>query len=97
MDAGGVDEADRLDAEAAKHVIRRAAHMLRPYRRQCRRRPRRWSSLWTGTTLAGPFLVRYGIDHGIKADDAGALNAAVVGYVVGGGASPTSPSASRCS
>ena len=39
---GGVDEADRLDAETAKHVIRRAAQMLRPYRRQVHRRPRRW-------------------------------------------------------
>ena len=38
--------------------------------------------VWTGTTLAGPFLVRYGIDHGIAEDDAGALNAAVAGYVV---------------
>ena len=45
---GGVDEADRLDAEAAKHVHpagRRAC--CGPYRRQVRRRPRAWSSLWT--------------------------------------------------
>ena len=32
---GGVDEADRLDAEMAKHVIQRAGQMLRPYRSQC--------------------------------------------------------------
>jgi ATP-binding cassette subfamily B protein len=37
--------------------------------------------LWTATTLAGPFLVRYGIDHGIKADDGGALDRAVLGYI----------------
>ena len=30
---GGVDEQDRLDVEAAKHVLRRAFAMLRPYRR----------------------------------------------------------------
>ena len=30
---GGVDEDDRLDAEAAKHVLRRAFAMLAPYRR----------------------------------------------------------------
>ena len=38
--------------------------------------------MWTGTVLAGPWLVRYGIDHGINEGDAGALNAAVAGYVV---------------
>lgn len=78
---GGVDEADRLDAEAARHLLRRAFSMLRPYRRAmvgalC------MVVLWTATTLAGPFLVRHGIDQGIKADDPGALDAAVIGYVV---------------
>jgi len=78
---GGVDEADRLDVDAAKHLLRRAFAMLRPYRRAmlgalC------MVVLWTSTTLAGPFLVRHGIDRGIKADDVGALDAAVMGYVV---------------
>jgi ATP-binding cassette subfamily B protein len=78
---GGVDEADRLDAEAARHLLRRAFTMLRPYRRAM------WAALamvvvWTATTLAGPFLVRHGIDQGIKAGDPGALDAAVIGYVV---------------
>jgi ATP-binding cassette subfamily B protein len=77
---GGVDEGDRLDAEAAKHLLRRAGSMLRPYRRQCVV-ALGMVVVWTATTLAGPFLVRYGIDHGIKAGDAGALNAAVAGYV----------------
>ncbi len=62
---GGVDEDDRLDAETAKHVIRRAAQMLRPYRRQVIV-ALGMVIVWTGTTLAGPFLVRYGIDHGIR-------------------------------
>jgi len=78
---GGVDEADRLDAEAARHLLRRAFSMLRPYRRAmigalC------MVVLWTATTLAGPFLVRHGIDQGIKADDSGALDVAVIGYVL---------------
>ena len=78
---GGVDEADRLDAQAARHVLRRAFSMLRPYRRAmigalC------MVILWTATTLAGPFLVRHGIDQGIKAGDTGALDAAVIGYIV---------------
>ncbi len=77
---GGVDESDRLDAEAAKHVLRRAFAMLRPYRRDMLV-ALAMVVLWTATTLAGPFLVRYGIDHGIKAGDAGALDAAVIGYV----------------
>ncbi len=33
-------------------------------------------------TLAGPTLVRYGIDHGIGDDDPGALNLAVAAYIV---------------
>ena len=78
---GGVDEGDRLDAEAAKHLLRRASGLLRPYRRQCAV-ALVMVIVWTATTLAGPFLVRYGIDHGIKQDDTGALNAAVAGYVL---------------
>jgi ATP-binding cassette, subfamily B, bacterial len=78
---GGVEDGDRLTAETAKHVIRRAAIMLRPYRRQIIV-ALGMVILWTSTTLAGPFLVRYGIDHGIKVGDSGALNAAVAGYVV---------------
>lgn len=77
---GGVDEDDRLDAEAAKHVLRRAFAMLAPYRRDMVV-ALAMVVLWTATTLAGPFLVRYGIDHGIKAGDPGALDAAVVGYI----------------
>jgi ATP-binding cassette, subfamily B, bacterial len=85
----GTAEEDQLDAESARRVLRRAARMLRPYRRQVV-----VASvllvLWTGLVLAGPFLVRYGIDQGLAESDAGALNlaiwlyiaAAVLGYVV---------------
>jgi ATP-binding cassette subfamily B protein len=78
---GGVDAEDRLDAEAARHLIRRAARMLRPYRRDTVL-ALTMVVLWTATTLAGPFLVRHGIDRGIKRRDGGALDAAVMGYVV---------------
>jgi ATP-binding cassette subfamily B protein len=37
--------------------------------------------LWTGTVVAGPALVRYGIDHGLGDHDAAALNRAVGAYV----------------
>src|SRR4051812_48271430 len=62
----GVAEEDALDREQAKWVMRRAAAMLRPYRREVI-----VSSvlmvLWTASTIAGPLFVRYGIDHGISA------------------------------
>ena len=77
----GVDAEDRLDAEAARRVLRRAAPMLRPYRRRVLAGVA-LLVVWTLTTLAGPLLVRYGIDRGITPGNAAALNAAVVGYVV---------------
>ena len=79
--ASGVSEEDKLDRAAARRVLRRTARMLRP---QARRVAGALAMvfLWTGTVLAGPWLVRYGIDHGINEGDAGALNAAVAGYVV---------------
>ena len=78
---GGVDADDRLDRKAAAHVLGRALRMLSPYKRQVSIAAVA-VVLWTATTLAGPFLVRYGIDHGIKAEDPGALNLAVAAYVV---------------
>jgi ATP-binding cassette, subfamily B, bacterial len=79
--ASGVSDDDKLDRAAAGRVLRRTARMLRP---QARRVAGALAMvvLWTGTVLAGPWLVRYGIDHGINEGDAGALNAAVAGYVV---------------
>ncbi len=77
---GGVDDEARLDAEAARKVLRRIGTMLRPYRRQCAV-ALAMVIAWTATTLAGPLLVRYGIDHGLKPRDPGALDLAVAGYV----------------
>jgi ATP-binding cassette, subfamily B, bacterial len=79
--ASGVSEEDKLDRVATRRVLRRTAQLLRP---QARRVAGALAMvvLWTGTVLAGPYLVRYGIDHGINEGDAGALNAAVAGYVV---------------
>src|SRR5690606_35805228 len=70
----------RLGREEAVHVIRRAARLLAPYRRRI---VASVSLVVVGTlcTLAGPYLVRYGIDEGIARGDAGALNLAVVAYV----------------
>ena len=82
----GVDPEDMLDADEARAVIRRAARQLGPYRRDvviglvlvvC----------WTLTTIAGPFLLRFGIDNGISVGDGRVLAMAVAGYVVTAGAS----------
>ena len=77
----GVSEDDKLDAAEARHVIRRTARFLRPYRGRVVV-GFLMVTLWTATVLAGPYLVRRGIDDGIKAHDGGVLNVAVVGYVV---------------
>ena len=81
MYAAGVDEDDKLDRKAAGQVLRRAARMLRPYKREV---------LGAGAlvvvstlaVLAGPFLLRFGIDEGIQPGDTKALNGAVVAYIV---------------
>ena len=76
----GVSEEDQLDAEEAKWVMRRAGRMLRPYKRKVVLATL-LVVLWTGTVLAGPYLVRYAIDHGLTPRDAGALNLAVFAYI----------------
>lgn len=81
MFQSSVDPDAALDAEQAKWVMRRAAAMLRPYRRDvvlaCV-----LIVAWTLSTLSGPYLVKYGIDQGLTKQDAAALTRAVVGYVL---------------
>jgi len=76
----GTAEEDMLDAAEARRVIRRAFRMLGPYRRRvvlaCL-----LLVVWTGTVLAGPFLVRYAVDEALTVGDAGALNLAIALYV----------------
>lgn len=72
---------DRLDAAQTRAVLGRTLRMARPYARTgtaafvC-------VLATTACSLAGPVLVRHGIDAGIRARDAGALDAAVAGYVL---------------
>jgi ATP-binding cassette, subfamily B, bacterial len=90
----GVDEADKLDADAAKHVLRRAGSMMRPYRGRLYLAIA-LIALYTVCILAGPYLVRWAIDSAIapaaEALRAGEptpssavriLNTAIVLYVV---------------
>jgi ATP-binding cassette subfamily B protein len=77
----GVDEEDKLDRQKAGHVVRRSVPLLRPYRRlvmvACA-----LIFVWTATVLAGPFLVKYGIDEGIAHHNTTALDRAVVAYIL---------------
>jgi ATP-binding cassette subfamily B protein len=77
----GVDEADKLDRKKAAKVLRRSLGMLTPYRRQTVVAVL-LITIWTGTVLAGPFLVKYGIDQGIVKQDGAVLNRAVAAYVL---------------
>ena len=77
--AMAMEEDEKLNAKQAGQVVRRAFKMLRPYRAQVI-----LSAivmiLFTAAHLAGPLLVRYGIDHGLRERDRGALDLAVIGY-----------------
>jgi ATP-binding cassette subfamily B protein len=79
MSAVGDD--DKLDARQARQVIRRAGRMLGPYRRVFRL-AMGTIVVYTLTTLAGPYLLKFGIDNGITKKNATALNGAVGVYVL---------------
>jgi ATP-binding cassette subfamily B protein len=79
--AHAVSEEDRLDRDQAKQVLRRTARLARPFRNQALA-AFGFIALSTSSAVVGPLLLRYGIDHGIRADDAGALNLAIGLYVV---------------
>jgi ATP-binding cassette subfamily B protein len=79
--AGGVDADDQLDRGAAVNVIRRTYGFLRPYRRRLVLAGF-FAVLYTASTLAGPLLVRTGIDDGIKDANRDVLNRTVIAYVI---------------
>lgn len=76
-----VDDNDKLDRVQTFGVLRRAVSMARAQRRHLVT-ALVFVIISAVITLAGPTLVRFAIDSGIRAGDAGALNAAVVGYIV---------------
>ncbi|HEX6570059.1 MAG TPA: ABC transporter ATP-binding protein, partial [Acidimicrobiales bacterium] len=78
---GGVSPEDRLDRAQARRVLWRTARLLAPQAYGVAAAIV-MVVLWTGTVLAGPYLVKYGIDQGIQGRDPSALNAAIAGYVV---------------
>ena len=75
------DPDDQLDIDATRKVLGRTARMIMPYRRGALGAVG-FIVVWTMMLLAGPLLVRRGIDEGIAKDDAGQLNLSIALYVV---------------
>jgi ATP-binding cassette subfamily B protein len=77
----GIDEDDKLNRTQTRVVLARSIRMAGEFRRHAA-----WAlvlvTITVLCTLAGPVLVRHGIDAGIKAKDTRALNITVVGYLV---------------
>src|SRR5687768_15004056 len=75
-----IEDDEKIGADEAKRVIRRAFSMLGPYRAQVVL-GMLIMVLSTMAILAGPALVRYGIDQGLKAGNSGALDRAALAYL----------------
>jgi ATP-binding cassette subfamily B protein len=77
----GIDEDDKLNRTQTRVVLARSIRMAGEFRRHAA-----WAlvlvTITVLCTLAGPVLVRHGIDAGIKAKDTRALNMTVVAYLV---------------
>ena len=77
----GIDEDDKLNRTQTRVVLARSIRMAGEFRRHAA-----WAlvlvTITVLCTLAGPVLVRHGIDAGIKAKDTRALNMPVVAYLV---------------
>ncbi|MEL7156163.1 MAG: ABC transporter transmembrane domain-containing protein, partial [Actinomycetota bacterium] len=78
--AAGVSEEDQLDLAETGRVLRRTGRGLRPYRRRALAAAL-LLTVWTLALLSGPLLVRTAIDQGLRADDQGVVDRAVLGYV----------------
>ncbi len=79
MHEAGVDAEARLDSGEAGRVLRRSLRMLRHHRFELGVAAA-LMVLWTLTTLAGPLLVRFGIDRGIGEGDRDAIRLAAILY-----------------
>jgi ATP-binding cassette, subfamily B, bacterial len=81
MQSHGIEEGDKLDKQETVRVVRRTGDMLRPQRKALAYTV--FLSLTvTASMLAGPWLIRNAIDHGLQEGDASVLNRDVVLYVV---------------
>ncbi|MGZ6885399.1 MAG: ABC transporter ATP-binding protein [Acidimicrobiia bacterium] len=75
-----IDESSRLDRAAASQVLRRLTALLHPYRAQIVVATVVLVAQ-TGCLLAGPALVRIGVDDGLLAKDGAALDRAAFAYL----------------
>ncbi len=75
----GTDEA--LDARRRRHVVRRTWLLLRPVRGRLALAAL-FVVLQAAGTLAGPAIIRYGIDSGVQAHDLAALNLATLLFLL---------------
>ena len=77
----GIEEDDKLNRTQTRVVLSRSIRMAGEFRKQAL-----WAlilvTITVGCTLAGPVLVRHGIDSGIKAKDTRTLNVTVIAYLV---------------
>jgi ATP-binding cassette subfamily B protein len=77
----GIEEDDKLNRTQTRVVLARSIRMAGEFRMQAL-----WAlvlvTITVACTLAGPVLVRHGIDAGIKAKDTRALNLTVIAYLV---------------
>jgi ATP-binding cassette subfamily B protein len=77
----GIEEDDKLNRTQTRVVLSRSIRMAGEFRTQAL-----WAlvlvTITVACTLAGPVLVRHGIDAGINAKDTRALNLTVIAYLV---------------
>jgi ATP-binding cassette, subfamily B, bacterial len=74
---GAVTEEDKLDAEEAKKVLRRAGRMALPFKKTIAG-ALGFTALSTLGVVLGPVILRWGIDHGIEPGDTTVLRNAVI-------------------
>ncbi|HWM22031.1 MAG TPA: ABC transporter ATP-binding protein, partial [Ilumatobacteraceae bacterium] len=79
--AAAVSDEERLEGAETRAVLRRAAQMASSFRGTVLA-ALAFIAVSTAATVGGPLLVRYGIDAGIRKRDAGALDLAVLLYIV---------------
>jgi ATP-binding cassette, subfamily B, bacterial len=77
---GAVDEDDKLDAEEAKKVLRRAGRMALPFKKTVAG-ALVFTALSTLGIVLGPVILRWGIDHGIEPGDRTVLRNAVLVFL----------------
>jgi ATP-binding cassette subfamily B protein len=77
---GAIEDEDKLDADEAKRVLRRAGRMALPFKKTIAG-ALAFTALSTLGIVLGPVILRWGIDHGIEPGDKEVLRNAVLVFV----------------